>query len=343
MNFKYLSEIGEHYDSEEGGSGVRTDPRVWKGIEAKLKKAITDLRSLVKNPTALPALPAPGTGITALKNFHMAKQQQFAPGMSIEEARRKVDYFRKWLAAEGASADKDGNIEWGKLKDLKVVYDHDLAKQGMTKIHFTSGRLFTDAACTIPLSTEKMVTHFSGPGKAIFVMGAAGNIHVSSHVVGNRHHSSLLAGDDVACAGELQATAGILEWLSNKSGHYMPKVSHLLQVLHVLQKNTVPMVFSLKVLSASGAKDYDKVGDFLAEMELNEEPDYELEKLFAYSAHLEDSILNLNGWRWRHPPQEKPGVYTLATNQFVPHGEVRKWLKSQGKYADVSVQSGMGR
>lgn len=65
-------------------------------------------------------------------------------------------------------------------------------------------------------------------------MSGENNIHVSSHSVGGRHHSSLLAGENVACAGEMEVRRGKLVTLSNKSGHYQPEPVYLTQVIRVL-------------------------------------------------------------------------------------------------------------
>jgi hypothetical protein len=170
-----------------------------------------------------------------------------------------------------------------------------------------------------------MVTAFSGPGKAIYVMGRTGNIHLSSHSVGYRHHSSLSAGTSVAGAGELQVEDGRLKWISNKSGHYAPSVVHLVQTLHQLQKRGVPMFFRLKLVPDN--QEFATVGEFLDKMELGEQ-DYELAKLTAYMQHMDEATLGENGWRWRNE-SERAGVYTIDASLPVPHKQVRQWLKSK--------------
>jgi hypothetical protein len=186
-----------------------------------------------------------------------------------------------------------------------------------------------------------MVTHVSGPGYAIYVMSATGNIHVSSHSVGHRHHSSLLAGKAVAGAGELKCTKGQLTSLSNKSGHYRPEVRHLTQVLHQLLKNGVPPTFSMKVYPEG--KQYASAAIYLSE--LAPEKDYELVKLRRYHRYLKNDILSKHQpdpWR-EFLDTEELGVYNAITNQMVPHKEVRQWLKSQGMYGTQVTQSGKGR
>jgi hypothetical protein len=176
-------------------------------------------------------------------------------------------------------------------------------------------------------------------------MSETGNIHVSSHSVGHRHHSSLLAGANVAGAGELKAVNGHLTWLSNKSGHYAPSVAHMLQVLHQIQKGGVPMTFALTVMPAK--KQYPTVGAFLKELELNDEPDYELMKLMRYSDHLTDAVLATHTpdpWRWRDSSVgEVAAVYSTTTNAPVPHKAVRQWFKTQGLHAKTDLQRGYGR
>jgi hypothetical protein len=333
MKFKYLTEIGDHYAHEEWTPGERNNLLAWKKIETELKAAIVDLkRESKKTPS-----------VKDLIKFHQSPSEQTLPNPALAIARRKIDTLRLWLSKEGAAADADGNIDLSKFANLVVEYDHSLKKQGMTRVLISRGQLLNEFSRE-PLDTTKMVTHFTGPGKAIFVMSKQGNLHVGSHVVGHYHHSSLLAGRKVSGAGELEVKRGQLMWLSNKSGHYRPGVYHLLQVLHVLQKNCVPMTFRLTVNSAGANQEYATVADFFAALDMNEEPDYELMKLMAYSQHLTDAVLNLNGWRWRSDPAlEKAGVYDTNSGLPVPHKMVRQWLRSQGLRATKEVQRGTGR
>jgi hypothetical protein len=73
-------------------------------------------------------------------------------------------------------------------------------------------------------------------GHAIFVMDHFGNIYATnSHKEGVFHHSSFLQGASVACAGELAVHDGVLKSINNRSGHYLPEVSHLGQTVTQLQ------------------------------------------------------------------------------------------------------------
>ena len=340
MHYRYLSEIGDHYAGEANNPnlGLRENQLVWKSIVDKLKLAIVDLRDQIKQSNSAPVA-VTGSSVRDLVRFHQAQQRVGDRDKAVEEARKKVDNLRHWLAAQGVTTDKDGDIT--NIERREVVYDNSSLLQSLTQVHFAGGRLFTDSTCRKPLDTGNMLTHFSGPGKAIFVMSQSGNIHFSSHIVGNRHHSSLLAGANVACGGEFQVVNGHLSWLSNKSGHYRPQVAHLLQVLHQLQKKGVPMGFSLRVMPDNAT--YADVGQFLTKLRGDDQPDYELSKLLAYSKWLKDDMLLASvGWRWRFPSEEA-GVYEIATNRMVPHKQVRAWFKLTNRKATNEVQSGFNR
>ncbi len=74
-----------------------------------------------------------------------------------------------------------------------------------------------------PFDTTAASTHWSGGGRAMFVMDRHGNFYASvDHEVGRLHHSSFLGGNPVAGAGELEVRDGVVRVVTRKSGHYMP-------------------------------------------------------------------------------------------------------------------------
>lgn len=90
----------------------------------------------------------------------------------------------------------------------------------------------------IPLETSQFTTHFSGAGRAIFVMDPSGNLYVGPQEVGLHHHSSFLSGGRVICAGEIETDSeGIIVYISNLSGHYRPSANALINFLGVLQES----------------------------------------------------------------------------------------------------------
>jgi hypothetical protein len=79
-------------------------------------------------------------------------------------------------------------------------------------------------------------THWSGGGRAIFVMDEHGNLYATlDQEVGHTHHSSLLAGDPVVGAGEIEVRYGKLVAMTDQSGHYRPTAEMNDQVLQSLR------------------------------------------------------------------------------------------------------------
>jgi len=78
--------------------------------------------------------------------------------------------------------------------------------------------------------------HTGGSGRAIFVMDNQGNLYASeAHALGDFHHSSFLAGQPVAGAGEIVVRDGKLIEITDRSGHYKPAPNFLQQVLDQLE------------------------------------------------------------------------------------------------------------
>jgi hypothetical protein len=101
--------------------------------------------------------------------------------------------------------------------DYRVTFQN-----GVAQYH---GDLFT---------TFDMRTVFSGPGFGIWVMSPSGEMYAGPHLYGGFHHSSFLAGAPVRSAGEIRANRGKIEFISAKSGHYMPTAEHLAWTLETL-------------------------------------------------------------------------------------------------------------
>ena len=100
------------------------------------------------------------------------------------------------------------------------------------KLHWAAdGALFDTRAAT---------THWSGQGRAMFVMDQHGNLYASlQQEVGRLHHSSFLGGKPVAGAGEIVVEDGVPTMLSRKSGHYQPSAMHHQQVRDMLDEQGI--------------------------------------------------------------------------------------------------------
>ena len=246
MPYAILSAIGAMYKTEAGNVSVDRFPALEflaKSLRVKLKIA-EDAKAAALDSTAV-AKDVPkkaglnGERVKALVAFHQEKTGRWT---YLDTVNAEVIKLRKWLSRQGAHQTAGGEIIWSKSA-RKVEYDSSLEQQGLTRITFQGGLMHLGGK---PFDTSKMVTHFSGPNHAIYVMSKEGNFHVSSHAVGHRHHSSLLGGQPVACAGEMKVQEGRLMFLSNKSGHYHPDKRHFFQTLAELRARDVPMTFAIK-------------------------------------------------------------------------------------------------
>lgn len=125
--------------------------------------------------------------------------------------------------------------EHGKVFATKVKYLNDVERADLElfvengKLVDTKGNLFDTSGAT-SLYTP------SG-GKAIFVMDENGRIFANLYQqYGKFHHSSMVAGEPVASAGELAVKSGEILEISRKSGHYQPDELLNKQIIKELQR-----------------------------------------------------------------------------------------------------------
>ncbi|MFE7718018.1 hypothetical protein ACFU44_03130 [Nocardia rhizosphaerihabitans] len=91
------------------------------------------------------------------------------------------------------------------------------------------------------LDTSNAHTLWSpGGGRAIFVMDSNGDLYCSPHhVLGEFHHSSFLAGEPAAGAGEIDVREGHVRLISDQSSHYRPARQFTEQVVDSLARQGV--------------------------------------------------------------------------------------------------------
>jgi hypothetical protein len=83
--------------------------------------------------------------------------------------------------------------------------------------------------------TTDASTIWSGPNRAIYVMDENGNFYASEQIRGKIHHSSILAGEPVAGAGEIEVSQGVLQYINRGSGHYETTPEMLQQTVNELR------------------------------------------------------------------------------------------------------------
>jgi hypothetical protein len=144
-----------------------------------------------------------------------------------------------------------GVVNPTELNKRLVKYDESPEEQGSTLI-VGRGTLYRSDSTTL-VDTADSVTAFSRRGWEIFVMSPSGEIHMTSHKIGLRHHSSMLAGGATAAAGEMKVTNGVIDTLTPKSGHYRPGPAQIHQMLHILKKRySNPLNFTLDLSLIGG-------------------------------------------------------------------------------------------
>lgn len=339
MTYKILTQIGGHYHGEDGL------PSPYRfGVLMEVSQTLQQTIRLYN--AAKVATPPPVAGsVKSIKAYYEAETQRAETVKALEQ---DVFAIRRQLARLGAVADVNGRLDAG--KSAKVIHYDSVLERELTRISVLGG-VFRYTKTNKLLDTTKMTTSLTdvdrervmGNRKAMYVMSAQGNFHVGTQVIGQRHHSTLLGGGNVACAGEMEVQNGTLLSISNDSGHYQPDIDHFLQVLHQLViKNGVSYPFRIKTYDATGEHFYSDLAHFMTTNGLdNDSYDYRT-LVRGYGAYLNVATLGPKGWEFR-PHATPKGVYDLATGQLVPHRDVRRWLKANAHVGQDDLKSAHGR
>jgi hypothetical protein len=163
-----------------------------------------------------------------MKRFGLAALQEDNATVMADRKRVREALKRVWGWSD-ADIGKYFDFKTNRAKQSKVEYIRNEADLQKFVVH--AGPSLTYGDPPQPFDTGGLVSKASGPGYAIFVMDPQGNIYAGQHRVGLFHHSSFLAGRDVAAAGEIKVTGGKLTHLTAKSGHYFPSPENTWQVV----------------------------------------------------------------------------------------------------------------
>lgn len=122
------------------------------------------------------------------------------------------------IQEEFAGENLPGNEVWG---GSQVVY-LDEQERDKYRLHVRDGLIYDNEGRPFDTTASKTLWTPQG-GRAIFVMDAEGDFYSSPHhILGHFHHSSLAGGSPVAGAGEIAATRGVVQLISDHSAHYRP-------------------------------------------------------------------------------------------------------------------------
>lgn len=141
---------------------------------------------------------------------------------------------------------------------VKYYPEDNIYKDADYLIHYSANTLKDSRDDVFDTRTNE--TAFSGKGWAIFVVSPDGQWFAGSHQVGKHHHSSFLGGGAVIAAGEMVCDAGIVRFITGKSGHYKPSAENILAF--VRQEGSIPG--DALVNPAFGPPKFHTVADFRA-------------------------------------------------------------------------------
>jgi hypothetical protein len=131
--------------------------------------------------------------------------------------------------------DPDNPNRYFRPKTVDYLSPEDLEKHRL----FVRDGLLYSVRDGLPFDTRSAGTVWN-QGRAIYVMDRHGNLYASlRQIVGEFHHSSLLAGKPVAGAGELEVIDGVPTLINRKSGHYQPDEEQLSLVRDMLQEQGI--------------------------------------------------------------------------------------------------------
>jgi hypothetical protein len=141
----------------------------------------------------------------------------------LEEEKEGVHYFR----------DQDQKFYLVSFKKGLLYQRNQLVNATYAAPKDLNQNLQIPSPQPIPIDAKKI-------GYAIYVMDAKGNFYLSFEAQkGKFHHSSFLAGQPVACAGEMIIFQGKILLINNQSGHYQPPPLALEQAIDSLKKNGI--------------------------------------------------------------------------------------------------------
>lgn len=224
-----------------GLGGAMRLPSAPLGVESTaLRAEATVLRAetTALRAEATPALPPPRPARTVTTDSATVPRAapSSAPPSRIEPALSTAPRYETQRLRSMYEGENLRPFTWHG-KPTTVRYLNDIERQGYLltardgKLYNARGELF---------DTTMAKSEHAGGGHAIFVMDANGNIYASTaHKVGEFHHSSLLAGQPVAGAGELVVENGIVLTITRASGHYWPSEALMNQVLTQLKKHGI--------------------------------------------------------------------------------------------------------
>ena len=165
------------------------------------------------------------------------------------EALPESGYMAVPLQDHYAGEEFPNNAVWAD-KQRKVTHYADDEERQEYAVTFVEGEAFRSDGVVMDTQGIRPTAGLrdAAPDRMIFAMDTEGTLYAEessawqddpAHAGERFHHSSFLAGGDVAGAGELQVREGRVEAVSDRSGHYRPPLEATGEVITSLQEQGV--------------------------------------------------------------------------------------------------------
>jgi hypothetical protein len=244
--------LQKEYEDETKKAGWRADDKkdrdekeyqrqlqLWNAALDKLRKSTVTPKGKIETPEDYQK---------RSEAFEKKKQENIAKLLTQEPKRREKETEEAWQAYLQ-------HLEEYRESNLRLTKHFTEEERENSKVNFDEQGRAIGKTVKNPDGT---VSGPEGPlsGSAEFVMSKTGQMHQfqAAHPetdvegtnpftgkpakqVVSTHHSSVLAGEEVAAAGEMTLNyQGYLEKISNKSGHYRPGATKVIQLLEELAR-----------------------------------------------------------------------------------------------------------
>lgn len=145
--------------------------------------------------------------------------------------KKELNNMRPMLPLFRGEHDSGNHHRWNPTSVCTYLYGH---QQTRNLLHPDQNGYLLDVHNSL-VNTSQVDQNLPGFNDFLYVITADGELYVSKRgKSGHFHHSSLVAGAPVWCAGELEIKSGVVHYMNNASGHYKPTRSEFdLAVAHL--------------------------------------------------------------------------------------------------------------
>lgn len=172
------------------------------------------------------SIPLPEMLIEAVDVKHRPAAELMSLLNTWADGPKRQEFFT-WLNQDGRYPHPDHSVNYLTVAD-RAIY----------KATFLNGKIVVNGSILDTTRCEG-----KQPGRYAYAMTCSGELLISPHVQGQFQHSSFSAMGPIICMGMIRVNNGLIEYISNHSGHYRPTIEALRSAL----KHIPTEVFADKV------------------------------------------------------------------------------------------------